>query len=107
LRQQAVRPLLADLDPESVQAAIQRLFDTSVILEDSAFHNFVSALYEFSLEMVIMQSGTYVGSGAGAGTAVEGTLDAEDDTIPSATSFVKLRTELFTRGNPHSTVTGA
>jgi len=42
-----------------------------------------------------MQSGTYVGSGAGAGTAVEETLDAEDDTIPSATSFVNPRTELF------------
>jgi len=42
-----------------------------------------------------MQGGTDVGSGAGTGTAVEGTLDTEDDTIPSATSLVTPRTELF------------
>jgi len=102
-RQQAAHPLLADLDPDSVQAAIQRLFDASVILEDSAFHDFVSALCKLSLEMVSMQSGTNVGfgAGAGAGTAGEGTLDAEDDTIPSAstsaTSLVTPRTELFSR----------
>jgi len=97
-RQQAVHPLLADLDPESVQAAIQRLFDASVILEDSAFHDFVGALCKLSLEMVSMQSGTDVGTGTPAG---EGTLDAEDETIPSAstsaTSLVTPRTELFTR----------
>jgi len=48
-----------------------------------------------------MQSGTNVGFGAGAGTSGEGTLDAEDDTIPSAstsaTSLVTPRTELFSR----------
>jgi protein MON2 len=97
-RQQAVHPLLADLDPESVQAAIQRLFDASVILEDSAFHDFVGALCKLSLEMVSMQSGTDVGTSTAAG---EGTLDTEDDTIPSAstsaTSLVTPRTELFSR----------
>jgi len=97
-RQQAVHPLLTDLDPESVQAAIQRLFDASVILEDSAFHDFVGALCKLSLEMVSMQSGTDVGTITAAG---EGTLDAEDDTIPSAstsaTSLVTPRTELFSR----------
>jgi len=94
-------PLLEDLDPDSVQAAIQRLFDASVILEDLAFHDFIGALCKLSLEMVSMQSGTNVGFGAGAGTAGEGTLDAEDDTIPSAstsaTSLVTPRTELFSR----------
>ncbi len=72
----------------SVQAAIQRLFDAGDILGDSVFHNFVSALCKLSMEIISMQSGTHVGSGAGTGTAVEGTLDAEDDTIPSATSPV-------------------
>jgi len=89
------------LTPDSVQAAIQRLFDASVILEDSAFHDLIGALCKLSLEMVSMQSGTDVGSGAGAGAAGEGTLDAEDDIIPSAstsaTSLVTPRTELFSR----------
>jgi len=105
LRQQAAHPLLADLDPDSVQAAIQRLFDASVILEDSVFHDFIGVLCKLSLEMVSMQSGTNVGFGAGAGvgvgTAGEGTLDTEDDTIlsvsTSATSLVTPRTELFSR----------
>ena len=94
-RQQAAHPLLADLDSESVQAAIQRLFDASVILEDSAFHDFVGALCKLSLEMVSMQSGTDVGAG-------EGCLDVDDDgNIPSAstsaTSLATPRTELFSR----------
>lgn len=88
-----------DLDPDSVQAAIQRLFDASVILEDSAFHDFVGALCKLSLEMVSMQSGTDVGSAsAGAG---EGSLDVEDDNIPSAstsvTSLATPRSELVSR----------
>ena len=45
-----------------------------------------------------MQSGTDVGTSTAAG---EGTLDTEDDTIPSAstsaTSLVTPRTELFSR----------
>ena len=103
-RQQAARPLLADLDPARVQGVIQRLF---VILEGSM----VSALCKLSVEVVIMQKDTDVGTGAGTGISVDGTLDAEGATIPSATtsatSFVKLRTELFTRGNPHSAVISA
>lgn len=95
LRQQAVHPLLVDLDSESVQAAIQRLFDASVMLEDSAFHDFIGALCKLSSEMVSMQSGVGVGSSIG-----EGGLDAEDD-IPSAstsaTSLVTPRTERFSR----------
>lgn len=49
-------PLLADLDSESVQRAIQRLFDSSKNMDDTAFHDFVSALCKLSLEMVDMQS---------------------------------------------------
>ena len=49
-------PLLTDLDPDSVQNAIQRLFDASKILEDSAFKDFVDALCKLSGEMVGMQS---------------------------------------------------
>ena len=97
--QQAAHLLLADLDPESVPAAIQRLFNTSVVLDDSAFHDFVGALCKLSLEMISMQSGTDVGTSTG--TVGEGTLGAEDDTIPSmttsATSLVTPRTELFSK----------
>ena len=35
----AAHVLLADVDSESVQAAIQRLFDASTMLEDSAFRD--------------------------------------------------------------------
>ena len=101
-RQQTAHPLLVDLDPESVQAAILWLFDASVILEDSSFHDFFGPLCKLSLEMVSMQNGTDVGSGVGAGTAGEGTLDAEGDTMPSgsmnATSLVTPCTELFRGG---------
>jgi hypothetical protein len=45
----AAHPLLADIDPEGVQAAIQGLFDASIMLEDSAFRNFVGALCKLSL----------------------------------------------------------
>lgn len=50
-------PLLTELDPDSVQNAIQRLFDTSKNLEDDAFRHFVNALCKLSSEMVVMQSG--------------------------------------------------
>ncbi|KAI6131100.1 hypothetical protein EDD16DRAFT_1822615 [Pisolithus croceorrhizus] len=51
-------PLLVDTDPESIQLAIQRLFEASKILEDSAFQDFVRALCRLSSEMVGMQSDT-------------------------------------------------
>ena len=96
--QAATHPLLADVDSESVQAAIQRLFDASIMLEDGAFRDFVAALCKLSLEMVSMQSGVDVGAGAGTG---EGALDVEEDNIPSAstsaTSLVTPRTERFSR----------
>lgn len=96
--QAAAHLLLADVDSESVQAAIQRLFDASVMLEDSAFHDFVGALCKLSLEMVSMQSGVDVGAGSSIG---EGGLDAEEDNIPSAstsaTSLVTPRSERFSR----------
>lgn len=50
-------PLLTDLDVDTMQAAIQRLFDLSKNLEDSAFRDFVNALCKLSGEMVTMQSG--------------------------------------------------
>ena len=53
----AHHPLLMELDPDSVQNAIQRLFDTSKNLEDDAFRHFVNALCKLSSEMVVMQSG--------------------------------------------------
>jgi hypothetical protein len=55
-QQTSQHALLSDLDSDSVQAAIQRLFDTSKNLEDSAFRDFVNALCKLSGEMVVMQS---------------------------------------------------
>lgn len=52
----AAHPLLADLDLDSVQSAIQRLFDSSKDLEDQAFGDFIGALCRLSSEMVGMQS---------------------------------------------------
>lgn len=54
---QAIRhPLLSDLDVETMQMAVQRLFDSSKNLEDSAFKDFVNALCKLSSEMVGMQT---------------------------------------------------
>ncbi|KIK97811.1 hypothetical protein PAXRUDRAFT_824529 [Paxillus rubicundulus Ve08.2h10] len=55
-QQLARHPLLADVDPDNVQLAIQRLFETSKNLEDSAFQDFVNALCKLSSEMIGMQS---------------------------------------------------
>jgi hypothetical protein len=52
----ARHPLLTDLDPDTLQNAIQRLFDASKNLEDGAFSYFVNALCKLSAEMVEMQS---------------------------------------------------
>ncbi|KAF8260132.1 hypothetical protein EI94DRAFT_1749458 [Lactarius quietus] len=88
-------PLLADLDSESVQAAIQRLFDSSKVLEDEAFHDFVGALCKLSVEMVGMQSGT------GAVAVADGSVETDDDIIsnPSAssTSLATPRADQFSR----------
>ncbi|KAH9847754.1 hypothetical protein C2E23DRAFT_740985 [Lenzites betulinus] len=53
---QSRHPLLTDLDPESLQHAIQRLFDASKNLDDDAFRFFVNALCKLSAEMIGMQS---------------------------------------------------
>lgn len=52
----ARHPLLMDLDVETMESAIQRLFDASKNLEDAAFSAFVGALCRLSAEMVGMQS---------------------------------------------------
>ena len=49
-------PLLTDLDVETMQIGIQRLFDSSKNLEDTAFRDFVNALCKLSAEMVGMQT---------------------------------------------------
>ena len=49
-------PLLSDLDVETLQAAIQRLFDSSKNLEDGAFKDFINSLCKLSAEMVGMQA---------------------------------------------------
>ncbi|TBU23332.1 hypothetical protein BD311DRAFT_674190 [Dichomitus squalens] len=56
--QQPRHPLLADLDPDSLQHGIQRLFDASKNLEDGAFCDFVKALCKLSAAMIGMQSDT-------------------------------------------------
>jgi hypothetical protein len=52
----ARHPLLMDLEPETMQAGIQRLFDASKNLEDLAFRDFVNALCRLSGEMIGMQT---------------------------------------------------
>ncbi|EJC99516.1 uncharacterized protein FOMMEDRAFT_142756 [Fomitiporia mediterranea MF3/22] len=54
--------ILADVDSENIQRAIQRLFDSSKNLEDPAFRDFVSALCKLSAEMIEMQSVTGISS---------------------------------------------
>lgn len=49
-------PLLSDLDLDTMQMAIQRLFDSSRHLEDNAFKDFVDALCKLSAEMVGTQT---------------------------------------------------
>ncbi|KAK0441196.1 uncharacterized protein EV420DRAFT_1650111 [Desarmillaria tabescens] len=49
-------PLLSDLDSETLQNGIQRLFDASKNLDDVAFKHFIDALCRLSAEMVDMQS---------------------------------------------------
>jgi hypothetical protein len=93
----AAQPLFADVDSDSVQAAIQRLFDGSIMLEDSVFCDVFGASCK-SLEMVSMQSGIDVGVGSGTG---EDVLDVAEDDIQSssttATSLVTSRTGRFNR----------
>ncbi|KAG5643461.1 hypothetical protein DXG03_000893 [Asterophora parasitica] len=72
-------PMLSDLEPEALQAAIQRLFDASKNLEDASYKHFVNALCRLSGEMVEMQSG------AGAGFVV-----AESDSHEDVASIVGL-----------------
>jgi hypothetical protein len=52
----ARHPLLSDLDPDTMQNGIQRLFDASKNLEDFAFRDFVNALCRLSGEMIGMQT---------------------------------------------------
>jgi hypothetical protein len=99
--QAPAHPFLAYVDSESVQAAIPGLFDASLRLEDSAFHDFVGALCKLSLKLVVsMQSGVDVGADASTGTG-EGVLDVEWDNIPNGTtgaaSIVTPRTERFSK----------
>lgn len=54
--QQPKPALLTDLDSETLQSAIQVLFDASKKLEDAAFKNFINALCRLSFEMISMQS---------------------------------------------------
>ncbi|KAH9961982.1 hypothetical protein BC827DRAFT_1383745 [Russula dissimulans] len=78
-RQQVAHPLLADADPESVQAAMQRLFDGNIMLDHSAFHDFVGALCKLSFEMGLWK---------------------EDNILSTSTSkagFVTSRSEQFGR----------
>jgi hypothetical protein len=54
-------PFLTDIDPETMQSGIQRLFDASKNLEDSAFRDFVNALCRLSGEMIGMQTASLSG----------------------------------------------
>ncbi|CAE6416233.1 unnamed protein product [Rhizoctonia solani] len=51
-------PLFVDSEPEIILATIEKIFDASKSLEDSAFGDFIHALCKLSAEMVGMQSET-------------------------------------------------
>ncbi|KAG9095186.1 hypothetical protein FS749_010913 [Ceratobasidium sp. UAMH 11750] len=53
---QARHPLFSDLEPESILATMDKLFEASKSLEDSAFGDLVDALCKLSAAMVVMQS---------------------------------------------------
>ncbi|KAI0030497.1 hypothetical protein K488DRAFT_54152 [Vararia minispora EC-137] len=57
-------PLLTDLEPDNLQLAIQRLFDSTKSLEDAAFKDFVNALCKLSAAMVDMMSMSDLGTSA-------------------------------------------
>lgn len=54
--QSSRHPLLSDLDAEALHNGIQRLFEASKNLEDTAYKDFINALCRLSAEMVGMQS---------------------------------------------------
>jgi hypothetical protein len=71
---------------------LKHLFNASIMLDDSAFRNFVGALCKLSSEIVSMQSGVDVSAGSGT---EEGILDVEEDNIPTlSTSVTSLVTPL-------------
>lgn len=49
-------PLFMDLEPETILTTIEKIFDASKSLEDSAFGDFIRALCKLSAAMVGMQS---------------------------------------------------
>ncbi|KAG8975493.1 hypothetical protein FRC05_005562 [Tulasnella sp. 425] len=49
-------PLLTELDPETIQLTINRLYDGTKNLDDEAFKDFVGSLCKLSREMVGMQA---------------------------------------------------
>ncbi|EUC64796.1 MON2 peripheral membrane protein, putative, partial [Rhizoctonia solani AG-3 Rhs1AP] len=49
-------PLFVDLEPETILTTIEKIFDASKSLEDSAFGDFIHALCKLSAAMVGMQS---------------------------------------------------
>ncbi|KAG8906680.1 hypothetical protein FRB99_006381 [Tulasnella sp. 403] len=49
-------PLLTDIDVETIQLAINHLFDATKSLDDEAFRDFIAALCKLSHEMVEMQA---------------------------------------------------
>ncbi|KAG8951066.1 hypothetical protein FRC00_007450, partial [Tulasnella sp. 408] len=52
----ARHPLLTELDPETIQLTINRLYDGTKNLDDDAFKDFVGSLCKLSREMVGMQA---------------------------------------------------
>ncbi|KAF8606647.1 hypothetical protein BDV93DRAFT_553804 [Ceratobasidium sp. AG-I] len=53
---QSRHPLFIDLEPETILSTMDKLFDASKSLEDSAFGDFIDALCKLSAAMVGMQS---------------------------------------------------
>lgn len=70
-------PLFVDLEPDTILATMERIFDASKSLEDSAFGEFIDALCKLSAAMVGMQSESIQ------------IVESTDEPRPSSTSMLQ------------------
>jgi len=83
-------PVFADLDADAIQHAIQRLFESTKLLEDDAFKDFVNALCKLSGEMVGMQAQTEGGTPGMLGRA-DSAEDVSGTKLATATAAFSHR----------------
>jgi hypothetical protein len=88
-------PMLNDVEPDQVLAAIHKVFEASKSLEDKAFKEFVMALCKLSAEMIGMQAGPDPGASPRAGAGYDS--ESEDANGVTMTTVVPSRSEQLHR----------